>query len=340
MKKKHGAITTIALASLLMVGCEPIDNGVDRLDEYAQTKLASMEVPFEWFKLDEAAEVETVNWNELSSIQLPKKDNTLNELKAWQKLVDTLEEEVTNEVKLNGFLERTRHSHQSFSGFASLVSDKQEDDFGDLLRSIYKTPYQFVQSMTLTGAGTTKNGKVLFVSLNVVNDEQAFQVYSLQLNVDAKNHIQSVKLIEGAAEQEATPTPLTEKSEWKESLHEEFSYLWQDIVAYPVQAEWESVTKEELTSWLIRHGVIEREASATAVQRWFKENEGDLSRAAVTGFVHTDDQANAITQYEVSYPVKNSAMQRTLTVHYDRGLNAVTLIEPGSPFVGSEKGEE
>lgn len=340
MKSTHKLIGFALATSLLMGGCSPVDTAIAKTDSFAQEKLSTISVPFEWFKKDEQVSQEVVDWSEVPELALSNKDASLKELEKEQSLIENLQKEVTSEVKLNGFLSRTRHSHESFAGFAS--TDDTKDVFGDILRQVYDKPHQSVQSLTLTGMGQYMKDsakKALFVSVNVVNDSEKFLVYPLLLTLDKDGNIESVNQVQKESEWASTPTPLTAKSEFHESVHQEFKFVWNDFLMYPKTEEYATVTTDDFTSWLTTNDVEERKKSAKTVHSWFQENEGDLSRAEITGYVHTDEKASGITKYEVAYPVKNSTVQKAFTINYDRGLNKIISIESGSPFGVLQEGE-
>lgn len=337
-KKKVGLVATLIASSLLMGGCTQIDNGVEAVDRYAQDKLASISVPFEWFKLDEQKAPEAPVWKSISPLDLPGTDETEKTLGVEMKRVAELEEELVNPVKMTGFLSRNRPAPVAFNGFA--VEREEQDVLGKVLREVDAVPYQSVSSLTLTGIGKTATGETtLLVSLNAINDTEDFLLFPLKMTVGENGLIAHVEQTEKPSKASSTPTPLSEKSEWVEAVHGEFSHLWTEIKNFPGKEDWTSVKESDLSAWLLLSGIEEPEKSTKALFEWYEANEGNLKLAQVTGYVHTDEQASAITKYEISYPVKDSENVSTLTVHYDRGLNKITNIKPGSPFQDTSKGE-
>ena len=340
MKHTYKMVGFTLAASLLMGACTPIENGVEKADTYAQDKLTSISVPFEWFKKEEAVEKKVEMWREVTAINLPKTDASAKELKKDQEIVEMLEKELVSSVNMNGFLSRTRPSQETFNGFAPPEGDA--DVFGDILRKIHEVPNQSIGSLTLTGVGhyvMETDEKALFVSMNVLNDTEEFVVYPLLLTLDKDGQVKSVKQVANETTSSSTPTPLSEKSEWHESVHQEFEFVWDDFTSFPPTTDVSSVTKNNVTSWLTTNDVDEPERSAEAVLKWLQTNEGNLSLAKITGYVHTDENASANTRYELAYPVKNSPTLQTVTINYDRGKNKITSIESGSPFGALEEGE-
>lgn len=338
--RTYGIIGFAITTSLLLGGCTPIEHGIEKADKYAQDKLASISVPFEWFKNEEIIAKDLGEWKELTALPLPDKDVTAEELQKNQEIVETLEKQILSPVKMKGFLGRARDSQSSFEVFS--IEKGQPDVFGNVLREIHGTPHQKIESVTFTGTGHVwdeKDKDVLFVSLNVVNDNENYLVYPLMFTLNEQQQIDSVRQLKNESSLVATHSPLTNKSEWHESVHQEFSFAWKDFQSYPKTNEWASVNEEDFSSWLATHSVEEREESVGAVHSWFKESEGDISRAKVTGYIHTDEQATALTLYEVSYPKKNSIEHQLMTFSYDRGLNKIKRIEMGSPFDSIEEGE-
>jgi hypothetical protein len=338
--RTYGIIGFAITTSLLLGGCTPIEQGIEKADKYAQDKLASISVPFEWFKNEEIIAKDLGEWKEPTALPLPDKDVTAEELQKNQEIVETLEKQILSPVKMKGFLGRARDSQSSFEVFS--IEEGQPDVFGNVLREIHGTPHQKIESVTFTGTGHVwdeKDKEVLFVSLNVVNDNENFLVYPLMFTLNEQQQIDSVRQLKNESSLVATPSPLTNKSEWHESVHQEFSFAWKDFQSYPKTNEWASVNEDDFSSWLTTHSVEEREESVGTVHAWFKESEGDISRAKVTGYIHTDEQATALTLYEVSYPKKNSLEHQLMTVSYDRGLNKIKRIEMGSPFDSIEEGE-
>lgn len=337
-KKTFGLVATLIATSMLMGGCSQIDDGIEGLDRFAQDKLASMSVPFEWFKLDEQNVADVPVWKNISSLDLPDMDETEKALDKELKRVAELEEELVNPVKVTGFLSRNRPAHVAFNGFS--VEGEEQDVLGRVLREIDEVPHQTVSSLTLTGVGMDALGQTtLTVSLNATNDTEDFLLYPLSLTVGEEGLITHIEQIEKASKASSTPTPLSEKSEWVEAVHVEFGHLWTEIKNFPAKEDWTSVKESDLSAWLLLSGIEEPEKSAKAFYEWFSSNEGNLKLAQVTGYVHTDEKASAITNYEVSYPVKDSEKAETLTIRYDRGLNKITNIEPGSPLQETTKGE-
>ena len=336
-KKKFGIVATLIASSLLMGGCTQIDQGVEAIDSYAQNKLASMSVPFEWFKLDEQKEPEAPVWQVISPLALPGTDETQKSLNEYLAQVESLEEELVNPVKMTGFLSRNRPAHVAFNGFAI---EEEKDVLGKVLREVDSVPYQSVSSLTLTGIGMNASGeRTLLVSLNAINDTEDFLLFPMKLTVGENGLFKNVEQVGKANAVASTPTPLSEKSEWVEAVHGEFGHLWTEVKSFPGKEDWTSVNEADLNAWLLLTGIEDSEKSAKALFEWYTANEGNLKLAEVTGFVHTDEKASAITKYEISYPQKDSEHIAKMTIHYDRGLNKIVNIEPGSVFQATSKGE-
>lgn len=337
--KKNTYIVSFAIASsLLMSGCTQVEEGVEALDVYAQDTLASISVPFEWFKLEESTKEETPAWKTIQAVELPAVDETETHLESYQLQIAALEAELTNPLKTNGFLSRQRPAYVAFDGFA--IQPETPDTVGDVIRDVDSVSYQEVSSLTLTGIGMNQAGeRTLMVSLNAINDTEDFLLYPLQLTLDEKGMIADVKQLNKPTSASSTPTPLSVKSEWVEAVHGEFGHLWAEIKQSQTNSDWSAVTKSDIQAWLLLADIETPETSVEAVWKWFTANEGDLKKAEVTGYVHTDEEASAITRYEVSYPLVGSDIEEKLTIHYDRGLNKIVEIKSGSPFEQVAKGE-
>lgn len=338
MKKKFGVIATLVAGSLLMSGCTQIDDGIEAVDVYTQDKLASISVPFEWFKLDEQREPDAPTWKTIKPVELPAVDDTRKSLDEQLERVSKLEEELLNPIKMKGFLSRNRPADVAFNGFD--VKGSSPDVLGEVLREVDEVPYQTVSSLTLTGIGANQSGQtILELSLNAVNDSEDFLLYPLELTLNEEGMVSNIKQVKSATVASSTPTPLSEKSEWIEAVHTEFGHLWTEVTNFPEKEDWTTVGEQDLGAWLLLSGIEEPEESQQSVMDWYTANEGNLKLAEITGFLHTDEGASATTKYEVSYPVRDSEEKEEFTIHYDRGLNKIVNIEPGSLFQNTSKGE-
>lgn len=332
MKNKTAVVGVTLAMSILLGGCTPIDKGMEKADIYAQDKLSSIEVPFKWFKLKDQPKVEGVTtWHTVKGITLPNKEKSKDHLSSGKAVVTVLNKELTNKEKVEQFLSGNQPASSIFKGFSLQMSST--DVLGQIIRDIYENPHHSIQSVTLTGVGETLKDKetpLVSVSINVINDTDEFQVYPLTLTLNERGQIDSVKQYQKQKSQTYTPSPLTEKSEWNDGVHKEFRFIWKDFTAFPKTKEWQSAKQTDFTTWLSTNGVEEKKQSVGAVYEWFKKNEGDLSRGAITSYLHTDENASAITKYELTYPKKKSLENYHVTISYDRGLNRIVKIENGT----------
>lgn len=343
MKKKTVIVGATLSLSILLGGCAPIDKGMEKADAFAQDKLSSIKVPFEWFKLDEKPKVNAITtWHKVKAMDLPTQDDSKSHLKTVDGLEKLLNSELTNQETIEQFLSNNKPASSSFKGFSLQMSSN--DVMGKVIREIYQKPYQSIQSVTVTGVGKTFDGKekpLVTISLNAINDSEKFLIYPLTLTLNERGQIDSVKQYKKPFNQLYTPSPLTEKSEWNESVHKEFKFVWKDFTGYPKAKDWQSVKQGDFTSWLSTNGLEETSKSGRAVYEWFKNNEGDLTKGSITSFLHTDENASAITKYELTYPKKKSLENHHVTISFDRGLNKIVDIEKGTYTESvSTKGEE
>lgn len=338
MKHKTKMTVAVLSTSIMLSGCTPIDKTIASVDEYAQGKLASISVPFEWFKLDKMKDETPKDvWEDIAPIELPVKDTSNKTRASMEEFLSVLSTELTAVDSMKQFAEGSNTSRETIPYFSYLSSSS--DVFGDALKEIYAVPHQFVQSMTLTGVGEQVSDgermRVMTATLNSVNDSEKFLTHDFSFWMDEKNNVIKVTLNQ-ESNRIHTPKPLTKDSEWVEHVHKEFGFLLKDIRSFPKSEDWTKVTKDVFSSWLTQQGIDDKE-SVEVMYEWYRMNEGDLSRADVTGYLHTDHEALAQTLYEVTYPHKNTGKTTSFTVVYDRGLNKIIGLQKGSPF--TYKGE-
>lgn len=321
------------VSAILLSGCTSVDSTIEKADAYAQEKLASIAVPFEWFKHDKSKTNEKVDsWGNIPALALPVKDLSEKQLVAYQKMFADLEKELVNREAMEQFASNSNTSREAFPFFATLASS--EDVFGDAVRSVYSEPHQYVSSLTVTGIGVRQVGEkteqVVTVSMNSVNDTEKFLTHDFVFFLDAKNNIVDVELNQ-EMRRINTVKPLTKDSEWVEGVHKELQFMWKDFASFPQQEDWKAVDKGVFKSWVAEQG-IEGEGSADILYEWYRMNEGDLTRGKITGYLHTDHSALAETHYEVTYPHKNTDKTTSFTLVYDRGLNKIIGLKTDSPF--------
>lgn len=337
MTKKKIAIGALLSSALVLSACSPLDTTIEKGNAYAEEKLSSISVPFEWFKLDEVPDQEAkANWAKVEKMELVKKEDTKKLFSFYQELLEPLEQELTNREAMERFATGANTSRETFPYFTNLRTSK--DVFGESVRTVYREPHQYVDSMTLTGIGkTVLNGEimtVLSISMNSVNDTEKFLTHDFAFYMNEDNHVVEVQLNK-ESNRSQTVKPLTKDSEWSDSIHKDFSFVWKDFMSLPKPEDWQSVDKNTMSSWVSQFGLDD--SSTGVMYEWYRMNEGDLSRGQITGYLHTDHDALAETWYEVTYPHKNSEDTTAITVVYDRGLNKMIRIQKESPF--TYKGE-
>ena len=336
MKKISTVIGIIPV--FFLSGCVNVDESMDNVESYVSGKLASYSVPFEWFKSDIQEEPsEEEKWSPITPLTLPSGDATEKVRVSAETMLEELMGELNDEEKMMGFLEGEDTSRTSFKSFRTLESSV--DVFGDIIRQVYATPYQRIQSITLTGIGEQQVGdeefRAISVTLNSVNDTKKFLQHDVMLLTDEKNNIRFVKLNQ-ETDRENTLTPLTSESEWSADVHKEFKYKWDEIISFPPVDDWRNVGRDEIAAWLSKVGVTDQESVET-VFTWYRVNEGDMKKAVITGYLHTDENASAITMYEVKYPQKHGDAPLSFSIFYDRGNHKIIGFGKETPF--NKKGE-
>lgn len=337
LTKKRMMMGAMLSSALLLSACSPLDTTIEKGNAYAEEKLSSISVPFEWFKLDEVPEKEaTATWAKVEKIELAKKEDMKEAHAFYQEFLEPLDKELTNRETMERFATGNNTSRETFPYFSNLRTSK--DVFGEAVRSVYSEPHQYVVSTTLTGIGKTAvNGEVmtvLSVSMNSVNDTEKFLTHDFVMYLNAENNIVDVSLNK-ESNRSHTVKPLSKDSEWVESTHKDFLFAWKDFLSLPKQEDWKSVDKNMMSSWVSQFGLDD--SSTNVLYEWYRMNEGDVTRGQITGYLHTDHEALAETWYEITYPHKNSDDTTSITVVYDRGLNKMIRIQKNSPF--TYKGE-
>lgn len=319
-------------SAILLSGCTPVNEKIEQLDGYAQERLSSIPVPFEWFKLDKKKADTNESWHNIAPLNLSDKDQSKERFKSEEVMIADLTKEVVNREAMKRFAEDTSSSYEAFPHFST---SEGKDTFGDTVRSIYRQPHEFVTGLTLTGMGEreTSKGKesILTVSMNSINDTEKFIIHDFIFTLNDKKEITNVVLNQKSSRIN-THKPLSQDSEWNETVHKEFKFVWNDFKAFPENENWKQVDANVFTSWVSTMGVEEDKDSAVVMHNWYQKNEGKLSRAKITGYLHTDHSALAQTLYEVSYPIKNQKQNESFTVIYDRGVNQIVGLRKGSPF--------
>jgi len=333
VNKKTWILGATVLSTLFASGCTPVDKAMKETDSYAQEKLSSVSVPFNWFKLDDSQKrKETAEWKEVVGLTLPKTDTSKKLFGTYEDVLGDLVKELSNKKSMASFAESNYTSREAFPYFDHLAT--KTDIFGETVRNVYSTPYQSIQSLTLTGIGERMTGiqkeKVITVTMNSVNDSEKFYTHDFTLGLDGAGRITNVSLNQ-EKNRLNTVKPLSNDSEWEPKVHSEFLFTWEDLRSFPQSSNWKKVSKDMINSWVAEAGIEGKEAT-NVFYDWYRSTEGDLSKGKVTGYLHTDDNALAQTLYEVTYPHKNSDKTTSFTVVFDRGVSKITGIRAGSPF--------
>lgn len=325
--------------SILLSGCD-IEETLAKTQENIEHKVASITIPFEWFRED-SEKIEAVIPN-IKGLNLSEEEVYIEEINDFSEKIANISGILAKEDKFEDIAEGKRTIFNVLgSEYLDMKYGEVKDDLSKTIQEIGKVPYQFVKSLTLRQYGVRLDEKgdiqrYAVVDVNAVNDTEDFRIQPLMLKLDESGTIyDSVKMGKNF-DQPHTNTPLTKESLLFEDTHQEFKHLIEKTIQTLANTTIYSKIKlneikpddPSITALLKNIGVEEK--NKETVFELIQRGKGDFSSWGITGYLFDDKNVNGKTYYELA--VADEEGVHYYTVHYHRGLKQITNISKDSPF--------
>lgn len=329
-------------ALLFMSGCDvDVDKKVNELEEKMANKIASIIIPFEWFKED-PEDIEEVVIEEVRGINLKEETVNKEHIALLEENLEEISEKLKDEENFKKIVSGNKNIFNILgSQYFSLRYGEDGDDLTSVMQDIGTVPYQFVNTVTLRqyGAKANENGEketYAVIDVNAVNDTLDFRIYTLMLRFDEHGSVDSSVQLGEPVDKPNTFTPLTKDSLLAKNTHVEFQRNLKKVMqALSNEGIYEQISLGETDgvdtaiSALTKKIGIESKNNST-IHTLIQHGKGVFEEWGVTGYLFDDKDVVPITYYELTVSDENG--QHHYTVHFHRGLNKITNISKGSPF--------
>lgn len=340
MSYKRFFIGSVVAFTLFLSGCD-MNETIKNTEEKVANKVASITIPFEWFKND-SGKVQEIKIPEVEGLNLEKEKVDVKSIVALQNKLAEMEEKLKDEGNFEEVVSGDKSVFNMIgSQHLSLRYGEDGDDLTKVIQDIGSVPHQFVNSLTLRQYGVKINPdgertNYAVVDVNAVNDTEKFHVHSLFLSLDDNGKVTSSIKIGKPKDRQHTITPLTKDSFLFEDTHMEFQHNLQKIIhslSNPTVYEQITMNEIEPTDTSIKSltkkiGIKSKNTST--VYSLIQHGKGTFSEWGITGYLYDDKDVNAVTFYELM--VADEEGYHYYTIHYHRGLKEITNISKGTPF--------
>lgn len=327
--------------SLILSGCS-----WEKTKEKMAEKIASVVIPFEWFRL-EPEKIEKTEIPKIIGMDLTEEPVDTEGLKAFTELVRQAEKLLTDHEDYLAIASGKKSLFQVLgSSLLSYHYNTDSDGITETIKDFAKTEYQWIGSLTLRQYGYRLNEEgerigYAVVDINGVNDTDKFHIQTVQLELDGSNLPKEAIRIGEPVDRSHTRTPLRIDSFLEIDTHLQFHREWEKL--YPVFQDitlYEKIAKEEINAShedvkkLVEKMGFPEEVKST-IFSLLKNGKGTFEHWGVTGYLFDDTDLSAMTYYELS--VADESGIHRYTIHYHRGKKEITKITKGSPFKEEEK---
>ena len=335
-RNRKVAVTVVVAATVFLVGC-----GLAKTEEKIAEKVASVTIPFEWFRL-EKKQVEEKPIPEITGIDLKNEKVDIEGLRALTKRVNEIGESLSDHEDYLDIASGEKTLYQVLgSGRLSLDYGSGEDGLTETVQDFAETEYQWIDSLTLRqyGVRLDKEGNrtgYAVVDVNGVNDTKDFHIQTLQLQLDDRGLPVSAIRIRKPEDLSHTRTPLSEDSFLESSTHQDFALAWERARLLLADRKlYDRIAAGEVNASHIDIGALTKQLGfgkeyQPTVFSLVKSGRGTFSHWAITGYLYDDTNLNATTLYELT--VADESGLHLYTIHYHRGTKTITHITKGSPF--------
>lgn len=337
---KHLVVGGIFLTSaLFMSGCS-VEGTVSNTEEHVADKVASISVPFDWFRKDPGTKKVTIPT--VHGLDLSKEKVDVDGLVNVQKNIAEISKLLTNKENFKEIVSGDRTIFNLLgSEYMSMNYNDRGDAFTTAIQEIGKTPHQWINSLTLREYGVRTNAKgkpehYAVVDVNAVNDTEKFHIQSLRFTLDQNGLIQTSAQIGTPVDKTHTVTPLTKDSLLYDDTHQEFQHDMEKVIRslsnptiYAQIKSGEITSTDSVIKSLTKQVGVEYKNASTIVSL-VKDGEGSFSEWGITGYLFDDKDVSGKTYYELT--IANEDGYHYYTVQYNRGTKEITDISIGSPF--------
>lgn len=332
--EKWKKMIPILSSSLLLLGISGCSK--EEVVERVESKIASIEVPFHWFKKEEVKEkqkkVPTIQGLNLSKEKVPSV-----EIEHFSNQLNKMSEILSDEESFRAIADGHRNVFEELSSSYFDLRYKEEDDFTKIIQQIGQTPYQFLQSLSLQQYGKMVNEDgtsqiIATIDLNAVNDTEKFLIHPLQLELSNEGKIKNATFVEDSMNRANTRTPLTKNSLLYEDTHLRFAQeLKQMIQTLSNPTLYEKILEGGKKSPQTELTALEKKLSMTKKQevlaKLIQQGKGTFEHWGVTGYLFSDWNIQPLTHYQLTLANEDGLFH--YTIEYNRGLNRITDIQIG-----------
>lgn len=334
MPKKVLVSGVFLTTALMLGGCSAED-----MKESAINTIASIDIPFDWFKDDSKKVV--IKIMKVEGMDLAKEEIPTKQMKATQKNLDAMTE-VLKDKDTFAAISSGEHSLYRVLGsdYFSLDYDAEHDALLQTMKEIGEVDHQYFDSFTLRQYGARMvKGKLepyAMIDVNAVNDTKDFRIQGIQLTFDENGKIKSSIQVDEPANKPHTNTPLTDESLLYEDTHTTFKKQMKDVIqtlsntSIYEQIQLKEVTENstEIQSLAKKIGLDSEQT--TTVYNLVRDGKGKFVECGITGYLFDDNNVAGKTYYELI--VSDEKGYHYYTVEYSRGEQKITNITQDSPF--------
>lgn len=331
---------TFFVSTVILGGCS-VSETIENTEEKIANKIASISIPFEWFRNDPEA-VQEVKIQEVEGLQLDKEKVDVEGIVELEKKLTDISEALKDEDNFQEIVDEGKNVFNILSNeHLSIRYGEHGDDLTKVIEDIGSVPYQYVNSLTLRQYGVKLypgGDKVNYavVDVNAVNDTEDFHIHTLFFTLDEEGNIIATTKVGNPTDRQNTITPLTKDSLLFEDTHIEFQHNLQKIIqalSNPTIYEQISLNEIDASDTVIKSltkkiGIESKNTSI--IYSLIQHGKGTFDEWGITGYLYDDKDVNAVTFYELT--VADEEGYHFYTIHYHRGLKEITNISKGSPF--------
>lgn len=320
----------------VLTGCNK-----EEMEEKVSNKIASISVPFEWFKgsPEDIEKLEPIN---VEGLNVAKEPVDLSDMNAFKTKLSEIEEILKDKEKFQLIASGEKSLMNVLgSGHISFYTQDDVDGISETLEDFGSEAHQWISGLTLRKFGVRldssgKKSNYAIIDINAINDTEDFRIQTLEILLDDAGAILSSVRVGEPKDNPHTNTPLTENSLLYEDTHEEFNQSFKKVIEVLTnQALFEDLENDKENDIdVIMHSVIKKlgvdEKNTKTVLELLMQSKGELKRWGITGYLFDDKNVTGMTLYELI--VSDEEGYHFYTIHYKRGTNQITNIEKGSPF--------
>lgn len=342
MSRKYALLGSIFLTStLFMSGCD-ISQTMTKTRETMENKIASISVPYEWFR-NKPEQTNQKVISKVVGIDLAQEEVQLDELSALSKRIEAISTHLQDKEDFQAISKEKKSVFNILgSEYLDLEYDDTQDGLKKTIQEIGKVPHQWIGSLTLRKYGVQLNEKgerqrVAIVDANAVNDTEKFHIQTIRLALNEKGLIQSSTQLGKPVDKPHTGTPLTSESLLYPDTHLEFQRQIKNVIkalSNPTiysQIQSQSITSTDTSIKALAKEIGVEPQNESTVFKLVKEGKGTFESWGITGYLFDDKNVTGKTLYELT--VADQAGLHVYTVTFDRGLKKITNISTGSPFL-------